>query len=207
MATYTFSEFHLDEAQLLVDLEGTRMDLQEARLYVDRILKAFGSGSWNDHLELESLCVTTIIKYGRAFVGGVRKIDKEKLTSNLPSEIEATHQKFLEWRNLHIAHSVNDFDLAKIQARYCAERVEEEGITGVSVSQSRVLTPSPSEFEALSNAIDYFLEALSRMIEAETSKVLEVIRAYPLETVLEMNEPAMRPGVDSRRRAKSRKRK
>lgn len=207
MATYTFSEFHLDEAELLIDLEGARHDLNSAREYVRRIIESYNNVQGEDFKNIEALCITAIIKYGRAFVGGVRKIDKQSLTSGLPPEIEAAHNNFLAWRNLHIAHSVNDYEMGRIQARYCAERVESEGITNISVAQSSVISPSKHEFESLLNTIDYFSEMLSNLIKEEQEKVLKIIRDMPLDKVLAMDEPAMCPGRDSRGIKVSRKRK
>jgi hypothetical protein len=207
MATYTFSEFHLDEAELLIDLEGARHDLYAARDYVRRIIDSYNNLRGEDFLNIEALCVTAIIKYGRAFVGGVRKIDKKSITSGLPPEIEEAHNNFLAWRNLHIAHSVNDYEMGRIQARYCEERIETEGIVSVSVAQSSVVTPSQLEFVSLLKTIEYFIEIFSNLIKKEQERVLKIIRDMPIDKVLAMDEPAMCPGRDSRGITVSRKRK
>lgn len=207
MDTYTFSEFHLDEAELLLDLEGARTDLLTARDYVEHLLDVSIRKPSDYHLAVEAFCVAAITKYGRAFIGGVRKIDKELLLSDLPQDIEATHQTFMNWRNLHVAHSVNDFEMAKIQARYCAERVNEEGITSISVAQSLVIAPGSAQLESLLKAIDFFLGKLKPMIEAEEKRVLAQVRSLPLNRVIAMDEPPMLPGSNPKKATSSRKRK
>jgi len=206
MATYTFSEFHFEEAELLVDLVGAQTDLADARDYVERLLNTFKDSPSEDYYVIEALCVTAIVKYGRAFVSGVRTIDKRTLTSDLPPEIQITHTNFLNWRNLHITHSVNDFEMAKLHAQYCVETVEETGITAVSVAQSRIVTPSSHELCDLLTTIDYFLARIQSVINSEERRVLEILRGLPVEQVLRMDEPVMIPGADRQRASKSRKR-
>lgn len=168
MATFTFSQIRPKEGRLLIDLEGTRADLEMACEFANRLLAMLSSRAEGSHIDVEALAIATIIRYGRAFKGGVRSIDKGALLEDLPDEVQAAHENILAWRDKHVAHSVNDFEDAAIQARYCLERVREEGITQITVAQSRVICPGVSELQEILGAATFFIERLTKLIEAES---------------------------------------
>ena len=205
MATYGFSQIHLAEGLHLVDLTGTKADLEMACEFIERLITMLTSASEGSHLDVEALAIAAIIRYGRAFKGGVRKIGKAQIIFDLPSDIKETHNLFLMWRDKHIAHSVNDFETALLQARYCVERLHDEGITQVNVTSSQVISPGTKELEALLKAAQFFIVRLERLIELESARVLKIVRELPVDEVLARDLPAMIPGNDKRTVGKPRK--
>lgn len=153
----------------------------------------------------EAFCTAILIKYGRAFGSGVRKIDKRVLLADLPKKILESHEYFLAWRDKHLAHSVNNFERGKIQARYCAERVHSEGIADITVGQLRLGSLSTDELEELAATSRFFIDRLENMIRAEKEKVLALVRALPVSEVLAKDEPATVPFPDRKSAKRSRK--
>ena len=70
MATNSFIEFRLDEAQTLADYTGISFDLQTAREFATTILEETRKPAPNFSLS-DPFMVATIIRYARAFAGGV----------------------------------------------------------------------------------------------------------------------------------------
>jgi hypothetical protein len=71
MATNSFIEFRLDEAQTLADYTGISFDLQTAREFATTILEENRKPAPNFSLS-DPFMVATISRYARAFAGGVR---------------------------------------------------------------------------------------------------------------------------------------
>ena len=189
---------------MLVDLEGTKSDLEIACEFAVRLIDVISSPGAGTYVDVEALAIATIIRYARAFKGGIRKIDKPALLADLPSDILETHETILAWCDKHIAHSVNDFEEALIQARYCLENVNEEGITQVTVTRSRVISPGVDELHQIILSAKFFLSRIEGLIEVESARVLSYIRGRPLDEILAADLPALVPGKDRRNMSKPR---
>src|SRR5262249_38926199 len=127
MATNSFIEFRLDEAQALADYTGIAFDLRTARDFATAILEESKKPEPNFSLS-DPFMITTIIRYARAFASGVRLKLYEEGGFILTDEQRLKHDRFWTLRDKYIAHSVNAFEESQPIARYWVERVEEEGI-------------------------------------------------------------------------------
>src|ERR1700720_4317895 len=124
MATNSFIEFRLDEAQTLADYTGISFDLQTAREFATTILEENRKPAPNFSLS-DPFMVATIIRYARAFAGGVRLKLYEEAVSILTDQQRSKHGHLMHIRNKYIAHSVNAFEESEPVARYWVERVKE----------------------------------------------------------------------------------
>jgi hypothetical protein len=117
MATNAFIEFRLDEAQALADYTSIAFDLRTSREFAAAILEENRKPEPNFSLS-DPFMVATIIRYARAFAGGVRLKLYEEAVSILTDQQRSKHDHFIHIRDKYIAHSVNDFEESEPIARY-----------------------------------------------------------------------------------------
>lgn len=88
------------------------------------------------------------------------------------------------FQDKHIAHSVNAFEDTKVQARYCEERVQQEGITGVSTAHYRVMGLSSRDVDDVIELCKALLVYVDAKIEEEKKRLLSILRSLPIAEVL-----------------------
>ena len=134
--------------------------------------------------------------------GARHGLGKRELTVLSQEQLE-NHNRLRALRDKHMAHSVNGFEDTRIQARYCIERVKDEGITSVSAAHYRVFGLSQRDIENLKELCTCLLAHVDRLIDDEKKALLPVIRALPLDEVLAATtSPLISPAtarVDKRR--------
>jgi hypothetical protein len=183
MAHHTFVHFEHDEAAALARLQSIHFDLSSAT----RLCEYFESQSGNGYPPSEvtdAFSTAILVRYSRAFVPGVRRGLEDEAMASLSAEQRASHERLRHIRDKHIAHSVNAFEDTKVQARYCLERVQEEGITAVSAAHYRVIGLSSEDIQGIKDLCGAFLLYVNAKIADEKQRLLSVLRSMPLEEVL-----------------------
>lgn len=186
MATHTFVHFDHEEAAELSQLESIRHDLVST-VHLCEFFAAQCAQSEHGYACSEitdAFSTAILIRYSRAFVSGVRRGLGEDALQALTPEQRANHEHFRAFRDKHIAHSVNAFEDTKIQARFCLERVEQEGITGVSAAHYRVVGLCSKDISDILQLCSVLLKYLDGAIQVEKMRVLNVLRAMPVAEVL-----------------------
>lgn len=150
MATNAFIEFLLDEAQALADYTSIAFDLCTSRDFAIAILEETQKPDGNFSLS-DPFMVATIIRYARAFSGGVRLKLHEEAMSVLTDQQLSNHIYCIQIRDKYIAHSVNAFEESEPVARYWVESVRGEGITSIEYNHRRIVGLSEQD---LKNIID-----------------------------------------------------
>jgi hypothetical protein len=195
MATYTWVDLHMPEARLLADLNGVVGDLQRAREYAEMLIEIYKSDPPNWRF-VEPLAIAMTITYARAFSGGVRYHLREQDLITLSESQRATHVFLCDYRDKHVAHSVNAFEENIARANYCIERVHAEGITGIGYGGGRVASLDGEKLLGLIE-ITVMLETQARIrIRLEEERLLVLVRAMPLDHVLAGGQKAFRPPLD-----------
>ena len=183
MATHTWVDLRIPEAERLADLAGIIWDLQRARDFAQLLAKEFAAERPNWQL-VEPLTVAVLVVYSRPFMGGVRLRLGEADLVSLSPEQRARHDHFRAYRDKHVAHSVNVFEENIPRANYCIERVKEEGITGISYGSGRIVGLSGTDVEALIELTRVLESHVEAQIKAEQTRLLPIVRAMPLDSVL-----------------------
>lgn len=198
MATHTFVHFEHLEAFELARLTSIREDLISTLAlcsYLETQVSESPNG-WPASEVTDAFSTAIIIRYNRAFVTGTRHGLRNGELAILSDEQRAAHEHFRALRDKHFAHSVNAFEDTRVQARYCLERVEEEGITSVSAAHYRVVGLNSWELTMIRELCERFLDQLKRLEEDEGRRLLSVIRAMPLAEVLSAkSSPLLSPGT------------
>jgi hypothetical protein len=94
--------------------------------------------------------------YSRSFLGGVRRRLGEEDLKILSSKQRAAHDHLGAYQDKHVAHSVNGFEESVPRAKYCVERVKEEGITSISYGGGRVTGIGGVEVNAIIELTNVF---------------------------------------------------
>lgn len=204
MATHTWVDLHITEAARLADLSGILCDLRQAREFAKLLASEFGADKPNWQL-VEPLSIAAAVMYSRPFMRGVRHRLGEDDLRMLTAEQREAHDHLRTYRDKHIAHSVNPLEENIPRANYCVERVNEEGITGISFGGGRVVGLSGSDVAAIIELTTLLEAHIDTQISAEQARLLPIVRSLPLEQVLAEGQKAF--DVDARATvAKSRKR-
>lgn len=205
MATHTFVHFERPESFELARLTSIRYDLTSTIAlckYLQAQVEASARG-WPDAEITDAFSNAIVIRYNRAFVTGARHGLRENDLDVLTQEQRAAHERFRLLRDKHYAHSVNAFEDTRVQARYCLERVEEEGITSVSAAHYRVIGLSSTDVTAIKELCNRFLAYVEQLETQEKTRLLAFIRAMPLPEVLAAESaPLLQPAsvrLDKRR--------
>jgi hypothetical protein len=182
MATHTFASLDLPEAKRLADLTGIKHDLESAKELANRFANQLENEKWDSTL-LDALSIAMLVRYSRAFVTGVRgRLMIENIL--LSAEQIAKHERLRAWRDKHVAHSVNAFEESQPVARFCLEKVREEGVYGVECNHGRVISLSLSESRSVIELSDVFLQYVESEIAEEKKKLLVLAGAIPLDDLL-----------------------
>jgi hypothetical protein len=183
MATHTFVHFEHEEVAALAELKSIHFDLWSAI----QLCEYFESQSQNGYPPSEitdAFSTAILVRYSRAFVSGVRKGLGEDALASLSVGQRANHERLRAFRDKHIAHSVNALEDTKIQARYCEERVQQEGITAVSAAHYRVMGLSSRDVGDVIELSKALLVYVDAKIEEEKKRLLFVLHSMPIAEVL-----------------------
>jgi hypothetical protein len=179
MATNSFIEFGLAEAQKLADYTSIAFDLRTACEFATFIVEE--TQNPQSHFALhDPFMVATVIRYARAFSGGVRLNLYNEGAYTLTAQQLAKHDYFIHIRDKYIAHSVNAFEESTPVARYWVERVHEEGITSIECNHSRVVGLSQHDLTDIIDLASAWLLYVNQQLAEEKARLLTIVRQIPL---------------------------
>lgn len=193
MATYTWADYNSCEADTLASLTSINFDLTSALELCQYVQRNYAEQRAPSEV-LSAFSIAALVQYSRAFTSGVREPLGEDAVAILTPEQQGVHDQFRLLRDKHIAHSVNAFEETKIQARYCEERVDAEGITSVNAVHCRVTGLAFDDFVQMEHLCRALLQHFDAQINAENKRLLGVVRALPIGEVLAVGQgPALVP--------------
>lgn len=192
MANFTWVDLRIPEAALVADLNGICIDLQRAREFAELLLDQYKANPTNWAL-IEPLSIAVTVAYSRAFSGGVRHHLREADLDVLSDSQREAHCFLRAYRDKHVAHSVNEFEENIARANYCQERVATEGITSIGFGGSRLASLDGSEIQAVIEIASILEARVHEQINQEERRLLEIVRAMPLELVLAGGQKVFQP--------------
>jgi hypothetical protein len=132
------------------------------------------------------------------------KLNQEHV-AQLTEHQQALHERFMDWRNKHIAHSVNPFEENQFVVQYVAETVHEIGIQAVSVRQDRLVGLSAEDLSDIQDLIQALLAIVDAEYETERARLLALVRRIPVAEVIAGAKGRSAPaGIESVKRVRSR---
>ena len=195
MATNSFVEIDIPEAAELADLSGVLLDFEATKRFAVQ-LKIMLAEENPEYSSWEPMTTAILVRYSRPFANGRRQRLREEDLRTLSSTQRKSHDRFRNWRDKHIAHSVNVFEDNQPVARYWVERFDDEGFTSVECNSHQLVGLSSSDIDQVIELTSHFIEYLKPRIRAEKKKVLTIVRTMPKEDVLAMKKPLNVPKVE-----------
>lgn len=191
MAVHTFVAFNLPEASDFADLTGIRHDLESARNFAKELKKSlermFGQEPQEVQI-IDALSIAVLVRYIRPFSTGPNRRLGEKILKNLNKIQREKHNYLKDFRDKHIAHSINAFEEFQPVARYVEERVDVEGIYAVECQHDRVVGLSIRDVEDVIDLTTTMLCCLEHLLKIEKQRLLIKIRSVPLQDLLSAEE-------------------
>ena len=178
MAVHTFVEFEMPEAEDLADLTGIRYDLESARSLAKKFQSVMEEEK-PDYEFVDALTTAILIRYSRPFSEGVRKRLTEDALDVMSKDQVRKHERFLDFRNRHIAHSVNVFEENQPIAQYVEGRENSEGVYSVECNHCRLIGLNSSEIEDVIELTTTIIEYVDRHLDIEKKALLKKIRSMP----------------------------
>ena len=188
------------ETHRLADMAGVQQDLSTVVEAVDRLLSRPSRG-FSESLELEALQAYALIRYGRCFGrGGVRTafLIPRAWLDELGPDLSQAHADFLDLRDKHIAHSVNDWEVNIPRVRVSINReTGAAAVHAVTVDHANVLLLSSDAFQLLRRLASALADRIEQEMVAEKAALLEHAKRIPLEELKRRihEDPAEQAGV------------
>ena len=183
MAIHAFVEFEMPAAEVFADLTGIRYDLESARSLA-RKFQSVMVGEKPDYELVDALTTTILVRYSRPFSEGVRRRLTEDALDSLSEDQRRKHERFRDFRDKHIAHSVNAFEENQPIARYVEGREHSEGVYSVECHHDRVVGLSSSETENVIELTTAMIEYVDRLLDIEKETLLTKVRATSFDRLL-----------------------
>jgi len=191
------------EAKKLADLAAIIQDFRTIMQTCLRLKNLLDENS-NDHILVESLWVSALIKYARCFATGKRFGLSKDIYQNLQGEPLKAHQFYIDLRNKHIAHSVNPFE--QMEVGFILSPVNEPGkkIVGVSTLAMRHIVSDKIGVHQLGSLSKIAHDKICSMAKETEQKVLEEGKKIPIDDLYKIARPRLvAPGPDLTNKART----
>jgi len=169
-------------AHRLADMAGVHQDLRMVAATAAQLSRRREDKAPDMHV-LEAMQDLALIRYGRCYKGGVRDafpIPQEWIDA-LPAELRQAHHDFLDLRDKHIAHSVNDWEVNMPVARvHVDERTGDVAVKAVHVRKTRTLMDS-DRLQKLHRLAVMLADRVYEEIRREQEMLLEYAKKIPIE--------------------------
>jgi hypothetical protein len=198
----SYTPFRLTESDAfrLADMAGVQMDLRTVAATCAQLGRKRDRDGLEDMLGLEAMQDRALVRYGRCFKGGVRTafVVPQAWIEALAAELREAHAYFIDLRDKHIAHSVNDWEM-NVPVAYVGIDHETGAIappSSISVQQHRMVMIGSESVDRLWHLAKALADRVEAEMEVEKAKLLEVARRIPAEEIKRRihKDPAIIPG-------------
>ena len=173
----------MPEAEVFADLTGTRYDLESARSLA-RKLQSVMEEEKPDYELVDALTTAILVRYSRQFCGGVRRWPTEDALDELSEDQHYKHRRLRNFRDKHIAHSVNALEENQPIARYVEGREHTEGVYSVEYHHGRVVGLSLGETENVIELTTAMIEYVDCLLDVEKDALLAKVRSLSFDQML-----------------------
>jgi len=171
------------------DLASYRRDLELARVYATELARRDLDELENSRDPKVALWLAAIVCYGRAFNTGVRRHPLD--TSGLsPTQLEA-HRFFLDMRNKHVAHAVNDYEQTIVVAYLTNSAFAPPAVTRTGQVHVEYLGAEQDDLAMLVQLCDYFTRAINRRLRALHLRLAQELAEMGEEAVYALQDLAV----------------
>ncbi len=144
-----------------------------------------------DHILIESLWVSALIRYARCFAAGKRFGLSKDIYQNLQGEPLKVHQFYIDLRNRHIAHSVNPFEQMEVGFVLSSVNGPDKRIVGVSTLAMRHIVSDKEGVKQLGVLSKIAHDKVCSMAKETEQKVLEEGKKIPIDDLYKIAQPRL----------------
>lgn len=191
------------EAWDLADLEGRKHDLEWVKEVGQKYLKC--CREIDDFIIHEVFCSAIIVRYGRAHTTGRKGKIHGECFKALTKEEKNNHDYFMNLRNLHYAHSVNNYECNIPKAWIRNIDSSNPELDQVGVVHNRVIKLSAQEIQNVVSLAEKLLLSLENQIKEAKNRVTDMAKQISISKLIKNKFPEILTTKDSA--GKSRKRK
>lgn len=185
MVTHNYGLLEINEARYLADLVGIEHDLSLTIEWCKKYDELF------ENMDLipfgEPLTTAILVRFMRAFGGGVRNKSARHLLNALTEEQKAQYDHYRSYRDKHIAHSINEFEDNYVKAYFIEENIE-KGINSISTGCSQIIGISTQDTKNIINICNTLLDEVQKEMNAEQEKLLMITNDYTSEDILNLRK-------------------
>jgi len=178
------------ETQKLADLAAIIQDFRTIMQTCSRLKNLLDENS-KDHILIESLWVSALIKYARCFATGKRFSLSKDIYQDLQGEPLEAHQFFINLRNKHIAHSVNPFEQMEVGFILSSVNESEKKIVGVSTLSMRHIVSDKKGIQQLGMLSKIAHDKICYLAKETEQKVLEEGKKIPIDELYKIARPRL----------------
>ena len=149
-----------------------------------------------DFIDWEALSTAACISYARCFLSGVRQSLDSNLLSTAEPAFKKLHDFVIDFRNKHIAHSVNSFEENTVTVHLGDSFKSSQDIQTVTPSHTRVAGLSFNAPEEFKHLAQWWLRKVEEEMSLEKAKVLRAARAKSLSDLKAYGTPKSRSAED-----------
>lgn len=192
----------IEQGAKFAALGGIALDLRATIDCCDFLMSV--KGQEMNFLVWDGMSSAAVIRYARCFGKGGRIALEHRIVEKAPDHLQSAHKFFIAMRNMHVAHSVNDFEENEVAVMIGDRYQTSEEIMSVSTGHGSVIgfaTDQPQRLKALAKWLTTEVEA---MMQTEREQLLEYVRSRPLKElkqygVVTIGEGGTRENVNKRR--------
>jgi hypothetical protein len=191
------------DAHRLADMTAKLLDLRMATAAAAQLKRHEGNP---DMQFFEALATQALVRYARAHNQGVRNEFKIPQEEWVPADLKEAHQAFLDLRDKHIAHSVNDWDVSTPYAQVIEDDAGRLTVHAVAVENGWMVLSNPDSLDQLWHLAKTLADRLEKEIEAQRARVMESVKQLPQENLRKLiaeYQPAI-PGQGKLNKRRSR---
>jgi hypothetical protein len=186
------------DAQILADLGAIIQDLDAIMNSCSRLLTELLKENSQDHLLIESLWTTALIRYARCFKDSKRFGLSESIFHGLPGDPIGVHQLYINLRDKHIAHSVNPFEQMEVGVILTPTESTERQIIGVATLAMRHICSDFDGVRQLGMLANVIKGKVSQLAKQYEQRVLEQSKLLPIDDLYKQASPRLiAPGPES----------
>jgi hypothetical protein len=217
MTDVTEYRVELSAAKRFASLNGAKADMESVMAYTSRMIERWcgphlkktpfdivGFSLPVDLVEWEALSTATAIAYARCFGSGVRTSLPADDTTLVDPNFRTLHSFLIEFRNKHVAHSVNSFEENIVSVHITQDftaSAEIESITSRHTRQTGFNFDLPERIQRLAK---WWLDWIVAQMDNERAQLLCLLRTLDLAEIknwARASEPAQPRNVSAKRKS------
>lgn len=182
------AELKSTKAKELADRAAIFQDLAFCVACCARAIENLRAAS-QDAVLIRALWTAALVAYARCFTSGVRYGLTSDLFEHFDGEPRETHEYYVDLRNKHIAHSVNQFEQVVIGAVLSAPDASMRSVEGIATLTGTNISESAESVEQLRTLALTALKYIAETGKELSAEVLEEAKTLPIENLYRRATP------------------